>query len=145
MAYLSRPPNYPFGFYDYTKHYRLSKDGCFVFGSNLSGRHGKGAAKEAHLHYDAKYGVGEGFTGRTYAIPTKGHYLEVLTLKEISYYVEDFVRWTITENRHAVLYPWYFVTPVGTGLAGFKHHQIAPMFKGAVNCWFPDIWEPYLH
>lgn len=43
----------------------------FVFGSNLEGRHGAGAAKEAVLHFKAIYGQSEGIQGNAYAIPTK--------------------------------------------------------------------------
>ena len=43
----------------------------FVFGSNLAGRHGKGAALDAKNKYGAIYGVGFGRTGNSYAIPQK--------------------------------------------------------------------------
>lgn len=42
----------------------------FVFGSNPEGRHGAGAAKAA-IKFGAKYGVGRGLVGQTYALPTK--------------------------------------------------------------------------
>lgn len=48
----------------------LEPNYVFVFGSNPEGRHGKGAAKAA-LKFGAKYGVGRGLVGQTYAIPTK--------------------------------------------------------------------------
>ena len=44
----------------------------FVFGSNLAGRHGKGAAKFAKDYHGAIYGRGVGLQGTSYAIPTKG-------------------------------------------------------------------------
>lgn len=43
----------------------------FVFGSNPEGRHGAGAARVAMMQFGAQYGVGEGLTGNSYAIPTK--------------------------------------------------------------------------
>ena len=43
----------------------------FVFGSNLEGRHGAGAAKFAKEHFGAVYGQSEGLQGNSYAIPTK--------------------------------------------------------------------------
>jgi hypothetical protein len=43
----------------------------FVFGSNPEGRHGAGSAKVAHDVFGAQYGVGEGLTGNSYALPTK--------------------------------------------------------------------------
>lgn len=137
-------PRFPHQFYDHCKRFHLASPGIFVFGSNLAGIHGAGAARDAHRLHDARYGVGSGFTGSAYAIPTKGKRLEILNIKEIEYYVEEFVCWTISENKHTVYPYWYFVTPIGTGLAGFKHSQIAPLFQGAVNCWFPDIWRPYI-
>lgn len=45
----------------------------FVFGSNLAGRHGKGAALDAYRYHGAIRGQGVGWQGRSYAIPTKGH------------------------------------------------------------------------
>lgn len=47
------------------------KDTIFVFGSNPEGRHGAGAAKIAREQFGAQYGVGEGLTGSSYALPTK--------------------------------------------------------------------------
>lgn len=43
----------------------------FVFGSNPEGRHGAGAAKVAREQFGAQYGIGEGLTGNSYALPTK--------------------------------------------------------------------------
>lgn len=59
----------------YVNHYtgNIVNDGntIFVFGSNPEGRHGAGAAKVAREQFGAKYGVGEGITGNSYALPTK--------------------------------------------------------------------------
>lgn len=112
----------------------------FVFGSNLAGRHGKGAALTARQNFGAKYGVGVGLTGDAYAIPTKDATLKVLPLYQIERHVKDFL-------RHA-LHNWdkkYMVTAIGTGLSGYQHSEIAPMFKLASNnCYFPHEWESYL-
>ncbi len=43
----------------------------FVFGSNPEGRHGLGAARVAKDRFGARYGVGEGLVGNSYALPTK--------------------------------------------------------------------------
>lgn len=110
----------------------------FVFGSNLAGRHGKGAALEA-LKYGAQYGKGIGHVGNTYAIPTKDKNLLVLPISVIKEYVDIFKLHTLTG-----LYT-YYVTPVGCGLAGYGHHEIAPLFKGCQNCWFSYDWFPYLY
>lgn len=111
----------------------------FVFGSNLAGAHGAGAAKQA-LKYGAKYGKGHGLFGNTYAIPTKDARIYTIPLSEIEIYVDGFVRYTHDESR------WnkYFVTRVGCGLAGYSDHEMAPLFKNAINCSFANEWYQYL-
>ena len=94
----------------------------FVFGSNRAGRHGRGAAKTA-LKWGAIYGQGEGLMGQTYGIPTKGRKMEVLTLREIGYAVDRFLRFA---EAHPEL--TFLVTPVGCGLAGYSPKDIAPLF-----------------
>jgi hypothetical protein len=109
----------------------------FVFGSNLAGRHGAGAAKEALLHYGAKYGQGEGLQGQSYAIPTKSKTLCVLSLTKIFEYVCNFIRFA---QAHPAL--TFRVTRIGCGLAGYTDGQIAPMFKYAPdNCLLPKGWR----
>lgn len=49
---------------------KLAPDEIFVFGSNLAGRHGGGAALTAMQHFGAEWGKGEGIQGQSYAIPT---------------------------------------------------------------------------
>ena len=114
------------------------QDRIFVFGSNTSGRHGKGAALEA-LRFGAIKGKGIGLMGQSYAIPTKDAKLQPLTLELIESYVEDFVIFT---HRHPQLR--FYVTPVGCGLAGYNAGQIAPMFQNADNCWFHRSWKPFM-
>lgn len=107
----------------------------FVFGSNLAGRHGKGAALEARQRWGAEYGVGRGRTGNAYAIPTKDHELRPLPLESIRTYVREFVAYA---REHPALR--FYVTRVGCGLAGYSEAQIRPMFEGAPeNCEF--TWE----
>ncbi|RVT95232.1 hypothetical protein EOD42_16740 [Rhodovarius crocodyli] len=101
-------------------------DEIFVFGSNLAGRHGKGAALHARLHCGAKYGQGEGLQGRSYAIPTKDARLATLHLSEIERHVARFLAFAV-ENPGLT----FRLTPIGCGLAGYKPQDIAPMFAGA--------------
>lgn len=111
----------------------------FVFGSNLAGRHGKGAALCARKEHGAVYGEGVGRTGNSYAIPTKDNDLKVLPLQSIKRYVEAFKKYA---GEHPEL--TFQVTKVGCGLAGFKEYQIAPMFKDAPdNCELPENWRDY--
>lgn len=112
----------------------------FVFGSNLAGRHGKGAAKTAKQQYGAQYGIGIGRTGNAYAIPTKGFHLEVLALDVIQFHVEVFIQYA---REHSGL-PFQ-LTRIGCGLAGYKDYQIAPMFKGVPgNVIVPEEWKSFL-
>ena len=108
----------------------------FVFGSNLAGRHGKGAALTARREYGAVYGVGVGRTGSAYAIPTKDEKLRTLPLTEISKYVMDFLDYA---NKNPELK--FEVTRVGCGLAGYSENQIKDFFKDAPkNCMLPQGW-----
>lgn len=106
---------------------RALPQGCvFVFGSNLAGRHGKGAAQVAALHFGAVYGVGEGITGQAYALPTKDAGLRTLPLAAIAGHVGRFLRFAATRPDLK-----FVVTEVGTGLAGYAPEDIAPMFAAA--------------
>lgn len=115
------------------------KDSIFVFGSNLAGFHGAGAALAAFKYYGAALGVGEGPTGNAYAIPTKDRAIKTLPLQEIHKAVQLFVLYTRHNPEKQ-----FFVTRVGCGLAGYKDEQIAPMFRGAVGCSFAEEWKGYL-
>jgi len=109
----------------------------FVFGSNQSGRHGKGAALTAVQEHGAIYGQGEGPQGRSYGIPTKDENLYPLPLDAIQAHVQTFLRFA-RENPKLT----FNVTKVGTGLAGYTEAQIAPFFQGApANCNLPDGWR----
>ncbi len=109
----------------------------FVFGSNLAGRHGKGAALYARKNHAAQYGVGVGPTGNSYAIPTKDRQLRVLPLEEVKKYIRDFIAYA---KGHPEL--TFEVTKIGCGLAGFSEKQIAPEFENApANCQLPESWR----
>jgi hypothetical protein len=112
----------------------------FVFGSNLAGRHGRGAALMAVRHAGAVYGVGSGRTGEAYAIPTKGAELNVLPLNTIQGFISEFLTYARTHPELK-----FQVTRVGCGLAGYQDPEIAPMFKDAPdNCAFDTKWHQYL-
>lgn len=109
----------------------------FVFGSNLAGRHGKGAALFARQNHGAKTGVGVGLYGNSYAIPTKDAKIQTLPLETIGLYVAHFLDF-------ARAYPQldFNVTKIGCGLAGYQETDIAPLFKGAPpNCLLPVGWR----
>lgn len=113
----------------------------FVFGSNLSGIHGAGAARFALQHRGAIMRQAKGMQGRSYAIPTKDAQIRnTLPLDEIHGYVQEFL-------RYAQLRPelQFQVTRIGCGLAGLADEDVAPMFNDAPdNCWFDDMWKYHI-
>lgn len=116
-------------------------DKIFVFGSNLAGIHGAGAALEAKKFYGAVVGKGTGLMGNSYAIPTKGYNLGVLNKHAIAVEVVKFnmFTWNNTDKK-------FLVTRIGCGLAGYRDDEIAFLFTGANhnNTYFDEAWKPYL-
>lgn len=113
----------------------LQENQVFVFGSNLAGMHGGGAARVARLRFGAVMGNGVGMQGRSYAIPTMQGGTET-----IRPYVNDFIAYA---KKHPEL--TFLVTPIGCGIAGFEPEDIAPLFEKASNVeniWLPkSFWE----
>ena len=101
----------------------LAEDEVFVFGSNLAGMHGGGAAATAHKCFGAVWGKGVGLQGRSYAIPTMQGGVE--TIKP---YVDEFI---IFAKSHPELR--FLVTKIGCGIAGFCNEEIAPLFAEAID------------
>lgn len=108
----------------------LQENQVFVFGSNLAGMHGGGAARIARLRFGAVIGNGVGMQGRSYAIPTMQGGTET-----IRPYVNDFIAYA---KEHPEL--TFLVTPIGCGIAGFEPEDIAPLFEEASN--LENIWLP---
>lgn len=114
----------------------------FVFGSNLQGIHGKGAALYAFQHHGAIMGKGVGEQGTSYAIPTKSSPYKTLKIACIWDYVWEFMNW-IRAHEHNT----YMLTPIGCGYAGFKPEEIAKLFsrfKPPKNLRYPIEFAPYL-
>ena len=101
----------------------LTDDEVFVFGSNLAGMHGGGAAATAYRCFGAVLGQGVGLQGQSYAIPTMQGGVE--TIKP---YVDEFVAFA---KSHPELR--FLVTKIGCGIAGFRDEEIAPLFCDAVG------------
>ena len=108
----------------------LEEHEIFVFGSNLAGRHGGGAARAANMKFGAEWGVGVGLTGQSYAIPTMQGGVE--TIKP---YVDEFIRFAQANPELKFL-----VTRIGCGIAGFRDEEIAPLFDKAMQV--PNIYLP---
>ena len=103
----------------------------FVFGSNLEGMHGGGAANIAHNKFGAIWGQGVGLQGQSYGIPTMHGGVDV-----IKPYVDEFINFA---KSHPELK--FLVTRIGCGIAGFNDKEIAPLFKDAIeieNIYLPE-------
>lgn len=113
----------------------------FVFGSNLAGIHGAGAALAARQNHGAILGQGSGLMGNSYGIPTKGYNLEVLPKTSIALEVVKFNMFTWNNPDME-----FKVTKIGCGLAGYRDDEIAFLFTGANhnNTKFDIAWAPYL-
>lgn len=101
----------------------LAENEVFVFGSNLAGFHGGGAASVAHCKFGAVWGQGVGLQGQSYAIPTMQGGAET-----IRPYVDEFI---VFAKQHPEL--TFLVTRIGCGIAGFADEDIAPLFKEALS------------
>ena len=109
----------------------LEKNEIFVFGSNLQGMHGGGAAHVAHMRFGAKWGQGTGLQGQCYAIPTMHGGVDA-----IAPYVNNFIAFA---KEHPELK--FLVTEIGCGIAGFTASEMAPLFKEALdieNIYLPE-------
>lgn len=111
----------------------LKPNEVFVFGSNLSGSHGGGAALVAYRKFGAIWGQGVGLQGQSYGIPTMHGGVEA-----IKPYVDEFIAFA---RQHQDLV--FLVTRVGCGIAGFIDNEIAPLFSEAKqleNVYLPRLW-----
>lgn len=116
----------------------LQPDEVFVFGSNLEGMHGGGAAWVAFKQFGAMMGCGVGLRGQSYAIPTMQGGVE--TIKP---YVDEFI---VFAKEHPELF--FYVTRIGCGIAGFRDKEIAPLFAEAIdvpNICLPENFAKVLH
>ena len=101
----------------------LAANEIFVFGSNLAGYHGGGAARIALNNFGAVWGQGVGMQGQCYAIPTMQGGVE--TIKP---YVDEFIDFARTHAEYTFL-----VTRIACGIAGFSPREIAPLFADAID------------
>ena len=101
----------------------LKENEIFVFGSNLQGMHGGGAARIAYEEFGAIWGQGVGLQGQSYGIPTMHGGVDV-----IKPYVDEFVNFAKSNPELKFL-----VTRIGCGIAGFTDEEIAPLFKDAIE------------
>lgn len=114
---------------------KLQPNEIFVFGSNLAGMHGGGAARLAYQKFGAVWRQGVGLQGQSYAIPTMQGGVET-----IQPYVDEFIEFA---KQHPQLK--FLVTEIGCGIAGFIPSEIAPLFEQAKevgNIYLPErFWN----
>lgn len=110
---------------EYTPEFitELKENEIFVFGSNIHGMHGGGAARVANLKFGAVMGVGEGLTGQCYALPTMEGGVDYIAGK-----VQNFIK---CAKAHPELK--FYVTKIACGIAGFTIEEIGPLFADAVT------------
>ena len=108
----------------------LEDNEIFVFGSNLGGFHGGGAARLAYNKFGAVWGQGDGLQGQSYAIPTMQGGIDT-----IQPYVDEFITFA---RQHPEL--TFLVTRIGCGIAGFEDSEIAPLFREALS--LPNVVLP---
>ena len=101
----------------------LKENEIFVFGSNLEGMHGGGAARLAYNKFGAIWGQGVGLQGQSYGIPTMHGGVDA-----IKPYVDEFIEFA---KSHPEL--TFLVTRIGCGIAGFRDEEIAPLFKECIE------------
>lgn len=101
----------------------LEDNEIFVFGSNLGGFHGGGAARLAYNKFGAVWGQGDGLQGQSYAIPTMQGGIDT-----IQPYVDEFITFA---RQHPEL--TFLVTRIGCGIAGFEDSEIAPLFRESLT------------
>jgi len=113
---------------------QLEPNEIFVFGSNLQGMHGGGAARIAYRLFGAIMGQGVGLQGQSYGIPTMQGGVET-----IRPYVDEFITFA---KEHPEL--TFLVTRIGCGIAGFRDEEISPLFEEArevENIVLPEGWS----
>lgn len=110
---------------EYTPEFitELRPNEIFVFGSNIHGMHGGGAAAVAFCNFGAEWGVGEGMTGQCYALPTMEGGVDYIAGK-----VQNFIA---CAKAHPELK--FYVTKIACGIAGFAIEEIGPLFADAIS------------
>lgn len=112
----------------------LAPNEVLVFGSNIKGHHGGGAARQAFDDFGAKWGVGEGLEGQSYAFPTLDAYY-----KRVSNTRLHSSRLKLYECAERHPDKRFLLTKVGCGIASFDEEKMRKLFANAPK----NIIKPY--
>ncbi len=115
----------------------LGPNDIFVFGSNLKGIHGAGAAFFAKQNFGAKQFVGEGLTGQSYAFPTLGNVNDYLGMRSDEALRKSVITFLVCIREHPELTFW--LTKVGCGLAGYEEDYMIDLFSEIIG---PNLIKP---
>lgn len=111
----------------------LGAHDVFVFGAKQNGHHVGRAAKIAVERYGATEGLGEGFSGQSYAIPVHRH--RKYLMEEAATRFVKFAKQNPGKR--------FFVIPIGCGGAGMNPKDVAIMFFDAMfldNVFLPKVF-----
>lgn len=102
----------------------------FVFGSNRNGEHYGGAARAAHVRFGAEWGVGEGLTGQSYALPTLDESMSRVSVADLE---DSFRKLFACAAEHPDL--TFLLTKVGCGIAGWGVAEVrGALWRAAGGC-----------
>ena len=116
----------------------LKENEIFVFGSNLAGLHGGGAARQAFDLFDAQWGIGEGLTGKCYAFPTLDGKGDKRPEEDLLESIRKFYH-CAEENPQKI----FLLTKVGCGIAGYQEEYMCKLFmvlEAPKNVTKPESW-----
>lgn len=115
----------------------LKNNEIFVFGSNLAGKHYGGASKQAYEQFGAEMGVGEGITGKCYALPTLDENFNQFTFQDLEIFRNRLYR--VCNN---LTHKKFLLTAVGTGIAGYQVEEMKKLFiKHPLNLILPKEFK----
>ena len=104
----------------------LKPNQVFIFGSNAAGKHAGGAAAQAYEDFGAKWGIGEGLEGQSYAFPTLD-----ANFQKVSNTRLHASRLKLYECAERHPDKEFLLTKVGCGIAGFPEEKMRKLFANA--------------
>ena len=116
----------------------LKEKEVFIFGSNKNGNHLGGAAKQAYDNFGAKWGIGEGLIGKSYAFPTLNKEMKKVSKSNFMLSICKLFD-CCNENKDKK----FLMTKIGCGIAGFGEREVQhnlDYYEKPDNLIMPDDW-----